>query len=221
MRSLFILCFMLLIPYTTFSQSGIKFSLFAEPKITWTNSDADEKVTNKGASFGFNGGLTMDMYFTPRYAFSSVISLNSINSRLKAKEKVYIGLENGMVDSVINESIKYNLQYVNVPVGLKLETDPIGMVTICSKVGVIPQINVKSDAIYDSSEKNVYNNEINLFNALYQIGAGVEYGLGGGSAFSVMLLYRNSFLDITKEQKDELDDKITFRNVGLQISLIF
>lgn len=214
--------FLLLIVITAFSNTtnaqGIRFGIFAEPKVSWLTPDVST-ITSDGGKFGFNVGLIVDGYFTKNYAFATGISINNVGGKMLYTAADSLISTNGTEVIDANSSVKYKFQYVNIPVGLKLKTNEIGYFSFCSNVGITPQIKIKSTAQSDDNEFNDVNidEEINLFNLGYHIGAGVEYSIGGNSAITVNIIYTNGFLDITKRE----EDKIVMSNVALKIGLMF
>ena len=54
-------------------------------------------------------------------------------------------------------------------------------------------------------------NELKMFNLSYHITAGIEYSLGGNTAMILGLNFDNNFLDITKDNGDQLIDKISHK----------
>ncbi|MFC2138022.1 porin family protein, partial [Bacteroidota bacterium] len=202
---------------TSYSQ-GIRFGIFTEPKISWLTPDVST-ITGDGGKLGFNVGLILDSYFTKNYAFATGISINNVGGKLLYTSADSLITSNGNEVIDANSSVKYKFQYVNIPLGLKLKTNEMGYISFCSNVGITPQIKIKSTAQSDDNEFNDVNidEEVNLFNLGYHIGAGIEYSIGGNSAITVNIIYTNGFLDITKRE----EDKIVMSNVALKIGLMF
>lgn len=210
-----LLCVMVLQGYS----QGIRFGVFVEPKFNWLTPDVSE-FSNEGTRMGFNVGLIMDNYFTENYAFATGVSINNVGGNLLLNEPFTVGTHAGdSIDLMQGTTVSYRLQYVNIPLGLKLKTNPIGFLSFTSNLGFTPQVNVRG--LLKSADNNIENeniiNEINLFNLGYHIGAGIEYSLGGNSAISASIIYTNGFMDITKRE----EDAITMSNVALKIGLMF
>lgn len=197
---------------------GIRFGIFAEPKISWLAPDVSA-IEGNGGKLGFNVGLIIDSYFTKNYAFATGISINNVGGKLLYSAADSLITTNGSEIIDANSSVKYKFQYVNIPLGLKLKTNEIGYFSFCSNVGITPQIKIKSTAQSDDNEFNDVNidEEINLFNLAYHIGAGIEYSIGGNSAITANIIYTNGFLDLTKSE----EEKIVMSNVALKIGLMF
>ncbi len=208
----------LLLVYNNSKSQGIRFGIFTEPKITWLTPDVNT-ITSDGSKLGFNVGLIIDNYFTENYAFATGISINNVGGKLMYTSADSLKTTNATEIISAETSVKYKLQYVNIPIGLKLKTNDIGYFAFCSNVGITPQIKIKSTANSEDNGINDVNisDEINLFNLAYHIGVGVEYSIGGSSAITANVIYTNGFLDITKRK----EDKIVMSNIALKIGLMF
>jgi hypothetical protein len=68
-------------------------------------------------------------------------------------------------------------------------------------------------------------NELNKFNMSYHILAGIEYSLGGSTAFVLGLGFENNFLDVTKDYNNPPNnqpiDKITQNILKFRIGVNF
>jgi len=205
------------IPFLLFSQ-GVKFGIFVEPKFNWLSPDV-KNITNDGTRMGLNIGLVMDAYFTDNYAFATGVSINNVGGKLMYADTFQLITSYSTLTLDSGTSATYKLQYVNIPLGLKLRTNEIGYFTFTSNVGLTPQINIK--ARVNSEDNNIadenISDEIKLFNLAYHIGAGVEYSIGGSSAISVSIIYTNGVLDITERE----EDKINLNNIAVKIGLMF
>jgi hypothetical protein len=213
------------LPYSLAGQQSIGFGLHADPVISWFSSDIQE-VQNSGARPGFSFGLTFNRYFTPNYSFSTGISLINASGRLVCSDSTkleFTSLKYKTVTVAPNQPVLYKIQYLAIPIGLKLQTNQIGYVTFFSDVGIDPKIVVGAKADIPSlkitNEKAI--NELNTFNLSYHITAGIEYSLGGTSAIVAGLNFDNNFLDITKDNGKQPVDKVMHKMVSFRLGLNF
>lgn len=111
------------------------------------------------------------------------------------------------------------MQYINIPLGLKLKTNEIGYLTFFTHLGLNAGINIKAIGEIDSYELNNENisKEIKLLNMGYFIGAGFEYSIGGNTALVLGLTYTNGFLDVTSDS----DNKVTLSNLNIRVGVLF
>jgi opacity protein-like surface antigen len=197
----------------TNAQDFQKFKIAARfsPGIAWMKPDS-KYITNEGnvARFGF--GISMDIHFTENYAFGTGLEVTRMGGSLSYLNS---GRYDG-VDYVMSRTRDYRLQYVEVPLTLKLRTNEIGYITYWGQFGIVPglNINAKGDDEIDflksvetglweetdkksiSSEDEDIKNDINIFRVGLLIGAGIEYSLSGNTAVHVGVTYNNGFTDI-------------------------
>lgn len=203
-------------------ESKYKFTVFANPCINWYASDVKSTKTG-GATFGYDVGLNMDKYFAENYAFSTGISIASLNGSASHNYAYSFSTKDDTVAMNIpaNTNVKYNLQYLVVPFGLKFKSHEIGYTTIYAHLGLTTYMNINAHATSGDSrgllDNSNISNEINFFNLGYHIGAGVMYSLRGGNAIVAGLTYTSGFVDITSNSKD----KVTTRSVAIRLGFMF
>jgi hypothetical protein len=206
--------------------SIFKFGVHADPMITWFGSD-NSVVVNKGASPGFNFGLSVYRYFGPNYSFSTGINLISAGGSLLSSDTTifYISHSQSLKLVKVNpgEAIIYKIQYLSVPLGLKLQTNQIGYITFFTDLGVDPKVVIGGKADIPSCNIKGENamEEIRMFNMSYHIIAGIEYGVGGNTAVVLGLGFDNNFLDITREKGNQPVDKITHKLLSIRLGVNF
>ncbi len=214
--------FLLLIPGFVQAQQRISLGIHADPVIGWFGSDIRE-TKNDGARPGFNFGLTFNKYFTQNYAFSTGISLLNTGGRLVNTDTVVMEFTNFNSTVLPEKPVIYKIQYLAVPIGLKLQTNQIGYITFFTDLGLDPKVVVggKADinSLNISGEKAI--NELRIFNMSYHVTAGIEYSLGGTTALVTGLSFENNFLDITKDNGDQLKDKITQKLLSFRLGVNF
>ena len=224
-RTFTVLCsmFFLIFPANILiAQQRISLGIHADPVIGWFGSDTRE-TKNDGARPGFNFGLTFNKYFTQNYAFSTGISLLNTGGRLVNTDTVVMEFTNFNSTVLPEKPVIYKIQYLAVPIGLKLQTNQIGYLTFFTDLGLDPKVVVGGKADINSlnitGEKAI--NELRIFNMSYHITAGIEYSLGGTTAMVTGLSFENNFLDITKDNGDQLKDKVTHKLLSFRIGVNF
>jgi len=229
-RILTILLFLFLSisPHTIIqAQQKIGFGIHADPVISWFSSDIN-RVKNDGARPGFNFGLTFNRYFSPNYSFSTGISLLNAGGRLVSQDTTVMEFTSSkkilkLLTVLPDKAVVYSIQYLSIPLGLKLQTNQIGRLTFFSDIGLDPKVVIgsKTDipSLYIDDEKST--NELRMFNLSYHITAGIEYSLGGTSAMVLGLNFDNNFLDITKDNGDQPVDKVSHKILSFRIGVNF
>jgi hypothetical protein len=122
-----------------------------------------------------------------------------------------------------DKAVVYSIQYLSIPLGLKLQTNQIGRLTFFSDLGLDPKVviggKIDIPSLYIDNEKAT--NELRMFNLSYHITAGIEYSLGGTSAMVLGLNFDNNFLDITKDNGDQPVDKVSHKILSIRIGVNF
>jgi hypothetical protein len=173
--------------------------------------------------FGFNAGLMVDYYFAENYAFGSGLSLLLTGGVMKYRNGTALntnGNANGNVPQ--NGSVAYQLQYMRLPLGIKLKTHTIGRFGYFADLGFDPMTRIVANADYTSATGEQYHNigvkkSIRLFALGYHISAGLKYPLGGNAALIGGITYMSIFTDITPGS----GDKITANNLLLRLGIAF
>jgi hypothetical protein len=201
----------------------VRFAVFADPLISYFKTDLS-RISPDGSRAGINFGLMMDKFFAEHYAFTTGISLQSMGGTLKyVQGKNNFSSSNDTLHSLPdNTSVKYKLQYLHIPIALKLRTTEIGYFTYFVQLGLDPMINVKANADIPSlSQKNIgVGGEIRLFYMGYHIGAGLEYRILGNTKLLTGLTYSNGFSDVTSNNGNSAE-KTTMNWFELRIGIIF
>lgn len=217
---------LIVIANLTYSQGYIsqkfRLGIIAEPAISWMSSD-NRDVEYNNSRFGLNAGLAVDYYFQENYALSTGLTINSSGGDMIFRKSMTFH-HSEIIDTLPeNVSITYKLQYIELPLLLKLSTNQIGSTKYFVRIGFCPQLNIK--AIADASAFNIrdekINKEINLFNLSYYISGGFEYELAGNTTMLISLFYKNGFVDITENFVDGIIDKSSLKNLGLSIAILF
>ncbi|MCB2196555.1 MAG: PorT family protein [Bacteroidetes bacterium] len=219
MKKYLFISILLLSTIQIFAQhSNLRFTVFVDPKFTWMNSDYTS-IENDGSKMGVNIGLNVDKFFADNYAIMTGVSINNVGGNLTFNMDKSLKTNGGDQDLLIGSTVEYKLQYINVPLGLKLKTNEIGYWTFFTHLGLNSGINIKATAEVDDVDLQNENisDEIRLFNLGYYIGAGAEYSIGGNAAIVVGLTYTNGFVDIT----DGEDSKVTLSNIAIRLGILF
>jgi hypothetical protein len=210
-------------PITTIqAQPRIGFGLHADPLISWFSSDIKE-VKNGGSRPGFSFGLTFNRYFSSNYSFSTGINLQIEGGRLVSSDTTVMVFTNFKSTVLPDKPVLYKIQYLAIPIGLKLETNQIGYLTFFSDLGFDPKVIVGGKADIPSlgiSGENAIN-ELKMFNLSYHITAGIEYSMGGTTAMVIGLNFENNFLDLTKDNGGELIDKVSHKMLSFRLGVNF
>ncbi|MFP4620405.1 MAG: porin family protein [Bacteroidales bacterium] len=213
---LFLLIFIGVKSFTQSMTQDINFTVFAEPQLGWFTPNS-KNIEAAGPMIGFNGGMNFDNFFAPNYAFSTGVSINNINGKIKYKERGTLeGLDSNYMISP-SDVTEYHLQYINIPIGLKFKTIEIGYIKFYAHLGFDGNINIKAKANIPHEQNIDVTNELQWYNLGYYIGGGLEYSLGGTTAIVAGLTYKNGFLDVLEAE----ESKATTGNLSLRLGILF
>lgn len=171
------------------SETKFAFGLKVAPTLAWLKSET-KSIDSDGSRLGFAYGLMADYHFSKNYALASGVEVSYRGGKYKAEE------------GGITAKSSITLQYIEVPVTMKLKTNEIGYITYFGKFGFAPGINIKAKADYDingvKDEDVGIKSDINSFNLSFLAGIGAQYSLGGKTAVLAGITFNNGFLDVDK-----------------------
>jgi hypothetical protein len=200
----------------------ISMGIHFDPVISWFGSDIRQS-DNEGARPGFVLGLSYNKYFSDNYAFSAGLDIISAGGRLASTDTTVMEFANFNSTVLPGNLMIYKIQYLSIPLGLKLQTNQIRYLTYFTDVGLNPKFVIGGKAEIPSldikDEKST--DELKFFNLGYHITAGIEYSLGGSTAALLGLNFENNFLDVTKDLGKQPKDRITHKLLSFKIGIIF
>jgi hypothetical protein len=181
------------------AQSPMKFSVHLDPQFSWFNSD-DETVHPDGSILHVQAGLQMDYFFAEKYAFTLGVGINNLGGKLLYTDSTEFITNGESLRVSPGQTVKLNVQYVDIPVGLKLKTEELGYTTFFFQVGFNPMINLNAKASSDqaSLDKEDVKEDVNFFCLGYHAGLGVEYQLGGSTSLVGGVRWTAGLTDVTK-----------------------
>lgn len=225
-KQILLLSFLLIAAGGFAQESGSKFhfGVKAVPSLAWLKPDT-KGLSSDGSKFGFGYGLITDFGFADRYAFSTGIEV----AYRGGKTKESFSDTTGGTTVLTNTSVDYTLQFIEVPITLKLKTNEIGYMTYFFQVGFAPGYAIRTKADVKSvvqtgtntttfEEEDVDVDEgINNFNISLIVGAGAEYNLSGNTSLMLGITFNNGFLDMI----DGTDVKANSNYLGLMVGVLF
>lgn len=196
--------------------------LHFNPVISWFSSDTKE-TSGEGARAGYDFGITFNKYFTSNYAFTLGLSLINAGGKLSSTDTTVMQFNNFKTTVLPGKTIVYRVDYLSLPFGLHLQTNQIGYFTWFSELGFDPKVILSGKADIPSAGITSENaiKELRAFNAGYHISGGVQYSLGGNTAFIAGLKFENNFLDLTKETGKQPADIVRHRLLSFVFGLNF
>jgi hypothetical protein len=209
------------------SAQKVRIGIIASPAISWFKG-ADKNVNSGKVRMGVEYGIllninlakTQENYVLETGITGVVMGGNAVYDTLVFPNDS-LGYRNG-VDA------RYKMQYLNIPISLKLKTNQIGYITYYGQLGFVPGFKVgarvDSDALGYENEKLDKNNETIITAPLFafglNVGAGIEYALNDRTALILGVNFVNNFTNGIK-LKAEDKDKQVFKYVLLRAGIMF
>lgn len=199
------------------------------PNLAWIKSDT-KGLESDGSLNRFSYGLITEFRIAENYAFATGIDISYRGGKLIREVK---SKKNDTTTTVVSEERK-KLQYIELPLTLKLKTNEIGHLRYYLQVGVAPGFNLRArgdlktttqvsavgynppNSSLEIDDQDI-GEDINNIIVSMVIGAGVEYNLSGTTNFFGGIVFNNGFTDIS----DFKDEKYVSNFIGLNLGILF
>jgi len=202
---------------TTEPYYGFRLGLTAHPTFGFIKA---ENGKGNGINLGFSYGLIGDFNFAENYSFSTGVTITTING--KSTEINVLPYHAG-VSSVtpIAYDLKYKMQYVEIPLTVKLKTSTIGNIRWFGQFGLSNdfRINARQDAkaggttLADDVKSTDWTR---FYRAGVIVAGGVEFDLAGKTSLVTGLTLNNGFTNISTGENN-----IRNHYVGLNLGVFF
>lgn len=215
----FLVSILLLLSLTMLSGQGkTRFSVHVDPQFAWFSSD-ENHIQNEGSIFQVQYGMQMDRFFEDNYAFILGFGVNNLGGNLLYTDSTRFISKEDTLFFAPGQTVKYSLQYLDFPLGLKLKTEELGYATFFLQIGFNPMVNISAlvssnDEIYD---KESVRESIQVFNLGYHAGIGIEYRLGGNTALVGGIRWTSGLIDISSED----DANVLTKALSFHLGVLF
>lgn len=198
-----------------------KIALHVDPNISWMKPE-NKNIEAGGNKIKFGFGVMIDKMFTDRYAFGTGLNIIRTGGELSY---LYTGgvRKDGATSNteIIAERVRtYNMQYLEIPLTLKLRTNEIGYMTYWAQFGLGLGFNIKASAndeitylqerektdttdqwiistIKQLSEEEVdIKDDIGIFRTSLIMAAGIEFNLSGDASILAGITFDNGFNNV-------------------------
>lgn len=158
-----------------------------------------DNITGNGAKIGFAWGFIAEKNFTENYSITSGFNMLFNGGKLTIKD----------VASTTNR--EYFLKYIEIPVSLKMRTNPINGIRYFGRIGFGTAFKIGSKVINEvtpiggpttTSVKMNYD-KISFARESLIVGVGGEYELNEGPRIGVELNFNNGFTNILTEKNQK------------------
>lgn len=192
-------------------KNGFRLGLTAHPNFGFIKAEGGK---GNGVNLGFSYGLLGDFNFAENYSFATGLTITTINGKSTEINPVQYTAA-GTYD------LKYMMQYIEVPLTVKLKTGNINDIRWFGQFGLSNgfRIGARQDAKLGG---NVVADDINAsdFTNFYRagliIGAGGEFNIDDKTSIMAGLTFNNGFTKLT-------ENKYTVKNhyVAINVAVFF
>jgi hypothetical protein len=220
----------LLVACVTVSQAqDFRFGLTASPVISWFSVNGTD-VKSEGPKLGFQYGLIFEPTIgeVERYAVSTGLIINMAGGFLSGDSTFFDNIDS--VEQTITFNSSYRVQYIEIPVAIKLRTNEINYMSYYGSFGLTPGINIK--ARYDKEDSNGNNlvedvdirskgeaEKYKLLNLSLTLGLGAEYGITETTTLTGGIVFQNGFMNVLESSMTE--ETIQMKQFVLRIGVLF
>jgi hypothetical protein len=221
MKKIYLCLLLSFLTTTLFAQNfsipdySFRLGLTAHPTFGWIKPEVGK---SNSISLGFSYGLLGDFNFAENYSFSTGLTITTINGR--STEAFTVNSAGAAAPSQGEHEYKYKLQYIEIPLTVKLKTAKLnerrwyGQFGLSNDFKVGAKLDTKTTGQPEIKDGPA---NVKFYRAGLIIGAGAEFDISGNTSIAAGLTYNNGFTDITS------DKNTSARNhyVGLNLAVFF
>lgn len=212
--------FLAFISFNATAQGDLRFGIQASPSFSSLDSD-DKFVNSNGTNLGMRLGVFGEYYFQENYAFTVGLGFAfGQGGTLEYKEPGIFWTQTEDLTTSIDTiqrgaNLKHRIQYVEIPVGLKLRTREFGHIRGFAEPLLVLSFRSKAlgdlsaakttttpDDIgrnaLDETDLNI-KKEVNPLGLSWGFGIGGEYSVSTATAIIAGIYYQRMFTDVTDD----------------------
>jgi hypothetical protein len=207
-------------------EESLRFGFQLSPTFSWMNTNTN-KINSSGTNLGLKMAMIGEYYFAENYALTSGIGFAFNQGGTLQYELPGCYWRNSNLDlpaSFRSETfncdslpagvkLKYQLQYLEIPIGLKMRTREFGYVRYYLEPALTLGINtqatgdVKGRGIGNDVEKVDISGDANALNLAWGVGGGVEYSISENTSFVGGLAFQIGFADVSDDGAVVFDER--------------
>ncbi len=223
-------------------EAGFQLGLKFDPNLAWLSPQIEyhgnaHAVENDGIRLGFSAGLVGDFNITKNYAFATEVRFSRQNGRFVYED--------------VNDNIEWeyglNMRYIELPIGLKLKTNEIGLFTFFGRFSIVPGMNINrrgdvrtNEIAYTDEDGNVpggeiedvnLEDELRIFRAATEFSLGTQYRIAGNTSIKASIAYNNGFSNLIQSSPsnqfrmndlvEEYELSVNSSFIALNLALLF
>lgn len=197
---------------------GFRLGLTAHPTFGFMKA---ENGKGNGLSLGFSYGLMGDFNFAENYSFATGLTITTINGKTTEVNAMPYH-ESVSSSNPVGYDLKYKMQYIEVPLTIKLKTAKIGDLRWYGQFGLSNDFRIGAKQNAEVGGKNIAENQnikdwTNFYRAGMIIGGGAEYDIDGKTSLMMGLTLNNGLTNVISYG----DNSVKNHYVGINIGVFF
>lgn len=224
---------LLIILFATTSHAqyrNLRLGVSVEPLSVSFMSSNTPVIVSDGRNASSSAFIKAEYYFSPFFSLATGVGMTvNQGGKLLYEQGGDVWKDSDLIPATLHNlppgaTLKSNIQYLEVPVALKMRTDEFGKLRIFFEVprltiGVTTRARGAVESITINEEnQNIYPS-MSWMNLSYGVMGGVEYSLTEDISAIVGLNWKQGFVDITDDSG--VDAKITTGTFGLHMGVLF
>lgn len=196
--------------------SELRFGMELSPSFSWLTTD-DNKINRSGSNLGLKLRMLAEYNFQENYAFSTGIGFHfNAGGQLQHDNGGSYWVNSDLGPSLdtlpAGVNLRYNLQYVEIPIGLKMRTREFGYLRYYLHPALTLGFNsqakgtIEGRGVGNDAEEIKISRDVVGINLAWGIGAGVEYALSENTSLVGGLAFQLGFTDMNKDDGTFFDE---------------
>lgn len=227
--------------------SKFRFGLNLSPSLSWINTD-DSRIAGNGTALGLKLATQAEFFFAENYAIETGIGfhfnmggtlLSDYGGQFFTRSLPAGGSQpfnNPNAPTAGGVSLDYAIQYLEIPLGLRLHTRDFGYLRYYVQAPLFV-FGIRTNAMGKISGGGVpggeddlnIKSEVRPFAMSWGFGGGAEYEVGGGTRLVGGLQFQRLFTDVTKDKdytysgrtNSSKDPKASINSLTLRLGVLF
>lgn len=198
------------------------------PTLSWLSSDV-KKIQSDGSNLGLQIVMNGEYYFRPNYALKSGLGISFRNGgQLKFEDGGIVLPDSELSNEDLrmlpaNGTVRYKVQYVEIPFGFKMRTNEIGMFRYFAELPVFTLglcMQSRGDIGLSGGENENIAKDTRWMNFSWGLGGGAEYAISSTTSLIAGIFFQQGVTDILSKN-DANPAKAELNRLSFRLGMMF